>query len=220
MRIPARGIENTTRMLVMSVIILAVGGGYHCARAQPQEVVLFQEDFDDGQVQGWDLEPGWVITEGMLRGDRHSWARPTAGPWQDFRLRFRLRLQQGAIHFIYRLNDAGRYFIGFHGDGSYLKKQYWPETFIDCRSEPASGSVRGHWYDIEIAGSGSRLQFTVDGELEWEYTDPNPLIEGGFAFETLDDSMADIDDIVKINKKQAEQIAILQQQVESLKRQL
>jgi hypothetical protein len=39
------------------------------------------------------------------------------------------------------------------------------------------------------------LQFTVDGELEWEYTDPDPLIEGGFAFETLDDSMADIDDI-------------------------
>ena len=32
--------------------------------------------------------------------------------------------------------------------------------------------------------------------------------------------MADIDDIVKINKKQAEQIAILQQQVEYLKRQL
>lgn len=32
--------------------------------------------------------------------------------------------------------------------------------------------------------------------------------------------MAEIDDIVKINKKQAEQIAILQQQVEYLKRQL
>tara|TARA_B100000497_G_C7595538_1_gene358017 strand:+ start:787 stop:978 length:192 start_codon:yes stop_codon:yes gene_type:complete len=32
--------------------------------------------------------------------------------------------------------------------------------------------------------------------------------------------VAEIDDIVKINKKQAEQIAILQQQVEYLKRQL
>ncbi len=32
--------------------------------------------------------------------------------------------------------------------------------------------------------------------------------------------MAEIDDIVKINRKQAEQIAILQQQVEYLKRQL
>ena len=32
--------------------------------------------------------------------------------------------------------------------------------------------------------------------------------------------MAEIDDIIEINKKQAEQIAILQQQVEYLKRQL
>jgi len=32
--------------------------------------------------------------------------------------------------------------------------------------------------------------------------------------------VAEIDDIVKINRKQAEQIAILQQQVEYLKRQL
>jgi len=50
-------------------------------------------------------------------------------------------------------------------------------------------------YEIEIVGSGQHLRFLVDGELEWEYTDPNPLSGGTFAFETLEDSAAFIDDI-------------------------
>jgi len=45
------------------------------AWAQGPEVVLYQEDFDDGQVQGWELEPGWrVIQDGdnwVLAGRGH-----------------------------------------------------------------------------------------------------------------------------------------------------
>jgi len=51
------------------------------------------------------------------------------------------------------------------------------------------------WYDIEIVGSGSHLRFLVDGELEWEYSDSDPLGGGTFAFETLEESAAYIDDI-------------------------
>jgi photosystem II stability/assembly factor-like uncharacterized protein len=141
------------------------------------------------------LEDGWVVTEGMLRGAGHSWASPSVGPWQDFRLQFRLNLQHGRIHLIYRLNDKGRYFIGFHEDGSYLNKQYWPETFIDLLVQEVITRDLDRWYEIEIVGSGPNLQFLVDGELEWEYTDADPLNGGTFAFETLEDSAANIDDI-------------------------
>jgi len=189
------GINNVVKTLLLSVIILGIKGGYHQLRAQEQENLLFEENFDDGPVHDWELEAGWIVTEGMLRGSGHSWVRPSVGPWQDFRLQFRLNLQHGRIHLVYRLNDKGRYFIGFHEYGSYLNKQYWPETFIDLLSQEVITRDLNRWYEIEIVGSGPHLRFLVDGELEWEYTDPDPLSVGTFAFETLEESVVYIDDI-------------------------
>jgi photosystem II stability/assembly factor-like uncharacterized protein len=188
-------IKNVIKLLLLSVLILTIICWYQQLRAQDQETLLFEANFDDAQTQNWELEDGWIITEGMLKGSGHSWVRTFAGPWKDFTLQFRLNLRQGRIHIVYRLNDTGRYFIGFHEFGSYLSKQYWPETFIDLLQREVEPREFDRWYDIEIAGSGAKLQFLVDGELEWEFTDPNPLNEGSFAFETLEDSIAYIDDI-------------------------
>ncbi len=189
------GANTLVKTLLLSVIILTIMVGHHQLRAQEQEILLFEENFDDGQVQNWELEDGWIVTEGMLRGVGHSWARPLVGPWQDFRLQFRLNLQHGSIHLVCRLNDKGRYFIGFHEHGSYLNKQFWPDTFIDLLNHGGVTRDFDHWYDIEIVGSGPHLRFLVDGQLEWEYTDPDPLSGGSFAFETLEESAVYIDDI-------------------------
>lgn len=93
---------------------------------EPGEAVLYQENFD--HVQGWDLEPGWqVIRDGdnpVLAGEGHHWARPDVQFGGDFRVRFRLKLMRGDIHLVYRLNNIGRYFIGFHQGGTSLSKQY------------------------------------------------------------------------------------------------
>ncbi|MFC1793299.1 WD40/YVTN/BNR-like repeat-containing protein [Planctomycetota bacterium] len=189
------GINNVVKVVLLSVIILAITCGHHQLLAQDQEILLFEENFDDVRVQDWELEDGWTVTEGMLRGVGHSWASPLVGPWRDFRLQFRLKLQHGRIHLIYRLNDKGRYFIGFHEHGSYLNKQYWPDTFIDLLVQEVITRDLDRWHEIEIVGSGPNLQFLVDDELEWEYTDLDPLNGGTFAFETLEDSAAYIDDI-------------------------
>jgi len=171
----------------LSVPVLAQG---------PGEVVLYQADFNDGQAQGWELEPGWTVAEGTLRGEGHRWVRSMAGPWQDFRVQFRLKLLQGRIHLVYRLNETGRYFIGFHEGGSDLNKQYWPDTFMDRLAGGVTPHSLGDWHQVEIVGQGARVRFLVDGAMEWEYTDPDPLLGGSFAFETLDDAVAYVDDIL------------------------
>jgi len=141
------------------------------AWAQEQgEVVLYQEDFDDGQAQGWELEPGWrVIQDGdnrVLAGEGHQWARPGGDYGSDFRVQFRLKLLQGRIHLIYRLNETGRYFIGFHEGGSDLNKQYWPDTFMDGLTSSTTPHTLGDWHQVEMVGQGTSLRFLVDGQVE------------------------------------------------------
>jgi len=169
------------------------------ACAQEPETVLYQENFD-GQAQDWELEPGWqVIQDGdnwVLAGEGHQWARPDSSYDSDFRVQFRLKLLQGRIHLVYRLNQTGRYFIGFQEDGSDLHKQYWPETFLHGLAGSTTPHTLGGWHQVEIVGQGASLRFLVDGQVEWEYTDHDPLAGGSFAFEALDDSAAYVDDIL------------------------
>jgi len=161
--------------------------------------IAYQEDFEDGQAQGWDLEPAWkVILDGsnqVLAGKGHFWARSNQYFTSDFRLSFRIKLIEGAIHLVYRLNNIGRYFIGFYSDGSYLNKQIWPEEFYNDLEQNNAKYSLNTWHQIEIVGQGDSLTFYVDGDQEWKYTDPKPLLDGSFAFETLDDSQAYVDDI-------------------------
>jgi photosystem II stability/assembly factor-like uncharacterized protein len=158
----------------------------------------YQEDFEDGQAQDWTLDPGWqVIQEDgnyVLAGQGHTWAR-SAKFYDDYRLSFRLMLLKGGAHLNFRLNDTGRYFIGFNSQGSQLGKQYWPDTFHNNLAAGNRTYQQNEWHQVEIAGNGNTLTFIVDGITEWTYTDPDPLLIGKFAFETWDNSQVYVDDI-------------------------
>ncbi len=162
-------------------------------------IALFHDNFEDGQADSWVLDPGWQVERDgsnyVLSGVGHTWATLQDQAWDDYRVRFRLKLGQGTIHLIYRLREGPiRYFIGFHQEGLYLSKQMHNE-FIDLTAVLVSHSL-DHWHEVEIVGWGGRIQVYVDGELELDYFDEHPLHQGTIAFETLDDSYAQIDDIL------------------------
>jgi photosystem II stability/assembly factor-like uncharacterized protein len=187
------------RRLVFSLLILVLLAAPVTAQG-PDETILFEEHFDSPAQ--WELQEGWQFVQdgdnAVLSGEGHYWASP--GPAQsypgDFRLTFRLKLLRGRVHLVYRTNNTGRYFIGFHANGSDLHKQYWPDTFMHGLVQTRISHSLGTWYDIEIVGQGDTLSFFVNGNREWAYIDPDPLLYGSFAFETLDDSLAYVDDIV------------------------
>ncbi|MCL4530670.1 MAG: NB-ARC domain-containing protein [Chloroflexi bacterium] len=163
--------------------------------------IWYCENFDDNQAQGWQLDPGWSIQmDGdnyALGGSGHHFAWMWEHSWPDYQLTFHARLFSGAFHASYRLqqgnNNLIRYFIGFHQSGSYLTRQI-NDQFTELASVQADHSL-GDWHTITIAGWGGHLRVYADGNLEIEYVDPNFLRQGAFAFETLDDSSAQIDDI-------------------------
>jgi hypothetical protein len=166
--------------------------------------VLYCEDFEDGLAQDWRFSDfrgapssGWKVNqEGgdyLLAGAGHQWAVLDNHSWGDYRVRFRLKLRQGAIHLNYRLGEASRYYVGFSQDSLTLTRQRG-EVFSDLTSTEARHDLNV-WHPVEIVGRGDRLQVIVDGKLEVDFTDPDRLSEGTIAFETLDDSAAQVDDI-------------------------
>ncbi|MBI3962508.1 MAG: hypothetical protein HY335_07135 [Deinococcus sp.] len=165
------------------------------------EAILYQEDFNSGQALNWQLEPGWqVVPDGrnlVLAGNGHQWARLGADriSASDFRLQLQIKLVQGRIHLVFGLNDLGRYFIGFQENGSDLNKQYWPDRFLNGLAGLATYHSPGVWHQVEVVMQSGRIQFLVDSQLEWEYTDRDPLLNGSFAFETQEDSIAYVDNI-------------------------
>lgn len=161
--------------------------------------VLFSDDFKDGRADHWNLEPGWQVEwqEGnyVLTGQGHRWAWPESGlGWANYSFRSRVKLMTGGIRLNYRVSDEGRYFIDFGEEGLYLNKEApWGNFFhLDKNDTYHSLEV---WHDVEIVCEGRRLQVYVDGKLEIDYTDDNPLPRGGIAFETTKDSHAYIDNV-------------------------
>ena len=181
-----------TVWIMLIVIILSLGAPTHA-----QDNVLYQQDFS-GDLTGFQLGPGWTVTpEGTLHGLGHTWATYEGQDFgTDWRITFRLNLVHGRVHLNYRLNDQGRYFIGFEEGRSDIHKQYWPDTFSGELTVARIPHALNTWHTVEIAGEGPVIHLVVDGQLEWEYDDPDPLLRGTFAFETIEESEVVIDDIV------------------------
>jgi photosystem II stability/assembly factor-like uncharacterized protein len=159
----------------------------------------YRQDFEGG-TEGWELDPGWELLRPRrgsrsLRGRGHTWARYVRGAWGDYELALRLRLARGAIHLNYRVEGPRRYFIGVDADGVRLAKQTGPETFFNNLASGERRMPADRFVPIRIAGRGGRIQVRVAGQVLIDYTDRDPLLRGGIAFETLDGSEAYVDDV-------------------------
>lgn len=163
--------------------------------------VIYCEDFENGDAPGWSLQEGWRVGlengDHVLQGENHHFAILNHQGWEDYRLRFRLKLQQGGIHLNFRYSeDNTRYFVSFNESWLQLDRQRGPNpTNIVTLARAIPTFSLDRWYDVEIVGDGGHIQVFVDGNLELEFRDNDPVLRGSISFETLDDSSAQIDDV-------------------------
>jgi len=180
--------------ITLALLLFFVGG----AIAQ-EEALLYSQDFESGRPDGWDLGPGWEIVESetghALAGQGHVWASLQIGSWSDYRLRFKVKLRgDGAFHANFRVSAGPtRYFIGLNRSNIYLSKQTGPDSFTENLAN--AGGLGDGWNDIEITGYGATITVFVNEQVVMTYTDPEPLLSGGIAFESLTESQVLIDDV-------------------------
>lgn len=163
------------------------------------ESQTFEADFEVGNLNKWEIEEGWSVTQeggnNILQGVGHNWARAGDEGWGDYSFQMKLKLIRGAVHVNFRGCSEGRYFLGFHQGGLSLSKQFnqWTE-FTDLEEVRQSHKLN-QWYDLKVEVKSGNIKIYVNDEISIDCTDPEPLLNGSIAFETLEDSHVYIDDV-------------------------
>ncbi len=195
--------KRTTVALVVAVLViptLLLSFSGQVLAAPQSQTILYEQNFDTGSASDWHLETGWEVApsqEGYaLKGSGHVWASLQPGGWGDYALNFRVLLEGGnsALHANIRQIGPMRYFIGINRQEIYLSKQLDEQTFKHHLARVVS-PVQG-WHSIEISAVGNLISIFVDGQRMVAYSDPEPLLAGGVAFESLAEQPVWIDDVV------------------------
>lgn len=164
--------------------------------------VWYCEDFEDQKAQSWQLAPNWRIQYSSLLSRGRDFAFLGEHNWEDYRLQFDFLLESGTIHLNYRIlptsNGLRRYFIGINSEGYYLQRQdsQTPYSLVyDLWQNYDYWFQTGVWHHVDIAGWGGHLIFVMDGVTFLNYVDEGYIPNGSIAFETLDNSIAQVDNI-------------------------
>ena len=164
--------------------------------------VLFLANFNDGQKPAdWDTQSNWAVKEGAWCGSGHFFTGAIKGDnWKDYSVKLRLRLDSGTIHLNLRQSSAtggfNRYFFTVDQTGLGLNKQFG-EKFINDLAGLNVPFALHQWTDIGLVAQGNRVMMLVNGVIVIDRTDVDqPIGMGTFSLETLDASIACVDDIL------------------------
>jgi len=165
------------------------------------DAVLYSEDFEDGEAQGWELPRDWLVETDSsgsnslhLGGGRHVAARYLQDAWNMYSLSVRILVVRGRLHINYCVAGSSRYFIGIEESSLDLSRSFPDETSKSLISVPMK-IRRNKWYEVSVSVSGSQIEVFIDGARKLSYKDSDPRTNGTIGFEALDGAEFYIDDI-------------------------
>jgi len=164
----------------------------------PQDcgIVLVDEDFEDGQVQGWNYDPAtWeIITE----GDTHVWRNTeqtyASTSWaRDITWFLRVRRVNSDANLYFRSAWPNTYALRLEANRLVL----WTErdgVAQDLAS--VNAAVGTTWHDYRIDAVDHQITITMDGSVILPFTDNDDgSLQGGISLEAFASDGARFDDI-------------------------
>ncbi len=156
---------------------------------EPPALLTFQDDFQDGNTDGWLLTPGWQLTS---EGDNLFLSALTPNETatisnialEHFALAARVRMVAGNTASVAVRVGAENYTVTL--DASGHADLYRGATLLAAGPaiEPAPEGTLAPWHTLSIQALGGALTVSVNGLLQIEFTDPAPLMAGAFVFST------------------------------------
>jgi len=154
--------------------------------------VLFQDDFNDGDADGWMVigTPGWTVKNneyGILINPNFTISDtiPTDDNWKvnggDYIYEVDLRGVSGTDkNLLFRFQDPGNWYGIHHGLGRiYFEKIVGGVDYsylIPSISYPLSNGVI---YHFKIILQGRQIKIYVDDKIIFDFIDPDPALETG-----------------------------------------
>ncbi len=205
--VPGCGTRRRARLATARAEVTTATAVAQLPGAQPQAVsapipagvVLFQDDFQDGQADRWNISSGWTVQQSgnvyVFRSEAAGGAWVPAGSsWTDYAYQVSARPIQGGLVLSFRMSQDGRYLLHVRTDGMYLVKEF-PAGDFSVVTQTAAPSFNT-WHQIVLAGYGGWLQVYVDGALQLDYIDTMPLLSGTVGISTLEGYVAEVDDVL------------------------
>lgn len=193
------------------------------------EYTLFQDDFEDGDADDWEIE----VPEGseggtavVLEGSNNvleirDWAQAVAGSpgWTDYTLEARVNLlsQSSSVVIIFRWREGEptrRYMVQYWAGYSNLKfSRQEGDEFTDIAFTEDLDFSPDVWRTIRVTIKNDEFQTYVDGELKLSVTD-GAIPSGRIGFDADPGSLIHLDD-VKVTTGQDLYVADLLERAEA-----
>ena len=159
------------------------------------ETQLFNSNFENG-TPGWEFsdQQAWSVIQTddsntpALRGEGHVHA--FAGEnWGEVVWRMLVKIINGNVHLNFHAKDGNRYLVSFSENGTHVMRGGIAFGASGISHTP------GEWHVVEIGLQKGVFYVAVDGYLEIEKMEPDPLPPGGIWLEVLDESEILFDEI-------------------------
>ncbi len=165
--------------------------------------ILFRDDFQDGDAQGWQVGGAWVVQQDgdlyTFNATGHGYAFvPKGVGWDgDYAFKCSYALSAGALGFSFDATRAGRYYVYVDRDLISLVKEDAAGTGTVLAQ--AQAPTEGEQHYLTVAKKTGTIQVYIDRTLWLAAEDSAPLAAGTIMLGALDGTTAWVDDVL-VNK--------------------
>ena len=162
--------------------------------------VLFRDDFEDGNLNGWKSTTTWLVQKAngnsvlMATGSGQAAWVPEGLRWTDYYVRAGIRLESGGVGLAFRVSVDGRYWLYYTEQTLALLKEAPKGNFTLLQQTAAPPLRTGQ--ALAIGGYRGHLQVYVGQTLQMDYTDANPLTRGTIGVAVANNATAAVDNVI------------------------
>ena len=172
----------------------------------PQSSILFQDNFDDGNANGWDPSQGtWIVKKDetgnyIYEGtgpDNYPQTWPGSKDWTDYAFESRIKIKKGTVFVLVRGN--GSYFYNVSINTSDISLARWNSSKSEYKVvKSLSYPIQlNKWYLVRVEIVGQQYKLYIDNKLLTSYTyeSDSPVIKGGVGYYIGGGETVQIDDV-------------------------
>jgi hypothetical protein len=169
--------------------------------------ILFRDNFQDGNAQGWELNDGaWRVEQdngnyvlSVPTGNQFAFATLRHPGWHNYNFKSKVKFVSGDIYceLCFRIGEVAHYWLGINADKISLNKEYSGAGNFERLAEGDVSLSHNEWYDFEIVTNNEKIIVYVNNSQRIYLKDNDANVSTGtIAFEVHTNTHIYFDDVL------------------------